>query len=193
MRMLTLLVFAGFANMMLQKVFDYTKENTYSGIGKAIYGKWFEGFVEVIQFLYSIGTCCGYAIIIANELDLSVSFLTEGKEVPASLQFLTGAVVSLLSPLERSWLLVIATIFVILPPSLMRKITALRYTSIVAISGILYITIVVVHTHQRSNVDDVPRVYHPLLRAGRGCELRLRPCPLLDRGQRDEGELHWFR
>ena len=52
-----LLVFAGFSNMMLQKVFDYTKENTYSGIGRAIYGKWFEAFVEVIQFLYSIGTC----------------------------------------------------------------------------------------------------------------------------------------
>ena len=76
--------------MMLQKVFDYTKENTYSGIAKSIYGRWFEVFVDVIQFLYSIGTCCGYAIIIANELYLSVSFIVEGKVVPSGIQFLTG-------------------------------------------------------------------------------------------------------
>ena len=43
---------------------------------------------------------------------------------------------------NRTWLLVIVTFCVILPPSLMRKITALRYTSMVAISGIIYITIV---------------------------------------------------
>ena len=79
-----------------------------------------------------MGTCCGYAIIIANELYLSVSFITEGKVVPDSLEFLTN----------RTWLLVIVTFCVILPPSLMRKITALRYTSMVAISGIIYITIV---------------------------------------------------
>ena len=39
----------------------------------------------------------------------------------------------------------IATVFVILPPSLLRKLTALRYTSIVAISGILYITLVMLY------------------------------------------------
>ena len=77
--------------MMLQKAFNYTQEKTYSGIAKAIWNSKFEVFVDVIQFLYSVGTCCGYAIIIANELYLR----------------------------------------------------ALRYTSIVAISGILYITIVV--------------------------------------------------
>ena len=69
--------------MMLQKAFNYTQEKTYSGIGK------FEIFVDLIQFLYSVGTCCGYAIIIANELYLSVSFITEGKVVPSSLEFLT--------------------------------------------------------------------------------------------------------
>lgn len=126
-------MFAGFANMMLQKAFNYTQEKTYSGIAKAIWNSKFEVFVDVIQFLYSVGTCCGYAIIIANELYLSVSFITQGKTVSPALEFLT----------HREWLLVIATFLVILPPSLMRKITALRYTSIVAISGILYITIVV--------------------------------------------------
>ncbi|KAK8809408.1 hypothetical protein WA171_000990 [Blastocystis sp. BT1] len=128
-------IFAGFANMMLQKAFNYTQEKTYSGIAKSIWNGKFEIFVDLIQFLYSVGTCCGYAIIIANELYLSVSFITEGKVVPSSLEFLT----------HREWLLVIATLFVILPPSLMRKITALRYTSIVAISGILYITIVMLY------------------------------------------------
>ena len=42
-------MFAGFANMMLQKVFDYSKESTYSGIAKHMYGNWFEVFVDVIQ------------------------------------------------------------------------------------------------------------------------------------------------
>lgn len=35
--------------MMLQKCFNYTKENTYSGIAKAMYGNGFEVFVDVIQ------------------------------------------------------------------------------------------------------------------------------------------------
>ena len=61
-----------------------------------------------------------------------MSFITEGREIPAGIEFLTN----------RTWLLVIVTIFVILPPSLMRKITALRYTSMLAISGIIYITVV---------------------------------------------------
>lgn len=129
--------------MMLQKAFNYTQEKTYSGIAKSIWNGKFEIFVDLIQFLYSVGTCCGYAIIIANELYLSVSFITEGKVVPASLEFLTRCFSLDFLPVDREWLLVIATLFVILPPSLMRKITALRYTSIVAISGILYITIVV--------------------------------------------------
>ena len=83
------LVFAGFANMMLQKAFNYTQEKTYSGIAKSIWNGKFEIFVDLIQFLYSVGTCCGYAIIIANELYLCVSFITEGKVVPSSLEFLT--------------------------------------------------------------------------------------------------------
>ena len=47
--MMILLVFAGCANMMLQKCFAYTQETTYSGIAKAMYGNGFEVFVEVIQ------------------------------------------------------------------------------------------------------------------------------------------------
>ena len=124
----------------------------------------------------------GYAIIIADELHLCLSQLLQMR-VTSDFYFL----------FSREFVLIVVTLFIILPIALQKKITALRYTSFFAIIGILYITIVVVHTHQRSNVDDVPRVYHPLLRSGRGCELRLRPCPLLDRGQRDEGELHWFR
>ena len=65
------------------------EEPTYSGIAEKIWCKGFGVFVDLIQFLYSFGTCCGYAIIIANELYLSVSFLTEGKEVPASMEWLT--------------------------------------------------------------------------------------------------------
>ena len=75
--------------MMLQKAFNYAQEKTYSGIAKSIWNGKFEIFVDLIQFLYSVGTCCGYAIIIANELYLSVSFITEGKVVPSSLEFLT--------------------------------------------------------------------------------------------------------
>ena len=46
------LVFAGFANMMLQKAFNYTQEKTYSGIAKSIWNGKFEIFVDLIQFLY---------------------------------------------------------------------------------------------------------------------------------------------
>lgn len=51
---LLIIVFAGCANMMLQKCFNYTKENTYSGIAKALYGNGFEVFVDVIQVSYLI-------------------------------------------------------------------------------------------------------------------------------------------
>lgn len=193
MRMLTLLVFAGFANMMLQKVFDYTKENTYSGIGKAIYGKWFEGFVG------------GHPVPLQHRYVLRLRHHYRQRAGPQRVLPYGGKGGSCEPPVPHGCRRQSSLTARALLAS--RDCHHLRHSasfpdaqdygaslhSIVAISGILYITIVVVHTHQRSNVDDVPRVYHPLLRSGRGCELRLRPCPLLDRGQRDEGELHWFR
>ena len=38
--------------MMLQRVFEYTQETTYSGIARSIYGKGFEVFVDVIQVCF---------------------------------------------------------------------------------------------------------------------------------------------
>ena len=50
------LVFAGFANMMLQKAFNYTQEKTYSGIAKSIWNGKFEIFVD------SVLVQCGYLL-----------------------------------------------------------------------------------------------------------------------------------
>ena len=44
--------------------------------------------------------------------------------------------------MSREFVLIFVTLFIILPPSLLKKITALRFTSFLAISGILYLTIV---------------------------------------------------
>ena len=44
--------------------------------------------------------------------------------------------------ISRESVLIIVTIVFILPPSLLKKITALRYTSFFAILGIIYVTIV---------------------------------------------------
>ena len=45
---------------------------------------------------------------------------------------------------SREFVLIVVTLFVILPVALQKKITALRYTSFFAIIGIIYITIVMV-------------------------------------------------
>ena len=83
--------------------------------------------------LYSFGACVGYAIIIADELHLCLSQLLQMR-VTSDFYFL----------FIREFVLIVVTLFIILPIALQKKITALRYTSFFAIVGILYITIVMV-------------------------------------------------
>ena len=83
--------------------------------------------------LYSFGACVGYAIIIADELHLCLSQLLQMR-VTSDFYFL----------FSREFVLIVVTLFIILPIALQKKITALRYTSFFAIIGILYITIVMV-------------------------------------------------
>lgn len=85
------------------------------------------------QLLYSFGACVGYAIIIADELHICLSYLLQ--------RSLTTTMYWLIS---REFILIFVTIFIILPIALQKKITALRHTSILAISGIIYLTIVMV-------------------------------------------------
>ena len=80
--------------------------------------------------LYSFGACVGYAIIIADELHLCLSQLLQMR-VTSDFYFL----------FSREFVLIVVTLFIILPIALQKKITALRYTSFFAIVGILYITI----------------------------------------------------
>lgn len=81
--------------------------------------------------MYSFGACVGYAIIIADELHLCMVYLLQ-QSLPSSMMWLVS----------REFVLIFVTIFFILPPSLLKKITALRYTSFFAILGIIYLTVI---------------------------------------------------
>ena len=70
-----LLGFAGTTNGMLYLVQHYTRQNTYSGVVKVMFGRKMEWFVDLVQLLYSFGACVGYAIIIGDELSLTLGQL----------------------------------------------------------------------------------------------------------------------
>ena len=75
----------------------------------------------------------GYAIIISDELHLCLEQFLHSR-VSTDFYFL----------FSREFVLILVTLLIILPIALQKKITALRYTSLFAIVGILYITIVMV-------------------------------------------------
>ena len=47
--LLMYLVFAGISNGMLYTVQRYTRQNTYSGVVKKLYGRAMEIFVDIVQ------------------------------------------------------------------------------------------------------------------------------------------------
>lgn len=83
---------------------------------------------------YSIGACFGYMIIVSNKLDVVVSLITDHYPLPQSLKFLS----------DRSVLITLMVVLIILPASLQKSLGALRFTSIIAMATILYLTICVI-------------------------------------------------
>ena len=62
--------------------------------------------------------------------------------------------------ISREFILIFMTIFVIIPIALQKKITALRYTSFLAIAGIIYLTIVMVAQALEIEPCDLARSAH---------------------------------
>lgn len=67
--------------------------------------------------------------------------------------------------ISREFILIFMTIFVILPIALQKKITALKYTSFLAIAGIIYLTIVMVAQALEIKPCDLAQTAHYICNA----------------------------
>lgn len=76
--------------MLLKHCFFETREITYAGVARRYYGEKLGKVVEICQLFYAISACCGYAIIIANQLDNIVSLIIESHPLPHSVVWMSG-------------------------------------------------------------------------------------------------------
>jgi amino acid permease len=102
---------------------------TFSGLLAACMGKASGVFLDASLFLYGTGACIAYFIFL-------------GDFIPAMLHILCGDVGFDEQELRSHCLL--ATLVVIVPLSLPKELSALRYVSPIALAGILYTTVIVV-------------------------------------------------
>lgn len=132
--MILYLVVSAITCYMLSEVFYYTGSDSYAGMGEALYGRWARTTINSIQVLYGLGALFSYTIVAADESHYAMENFIGDIAHPGS--FLYWFV-------ERTRLLSLLTIFVILPPTLLPHMNNLKYTSFISVLTVFYLLIAV--------------------------------------------------
>ncbi|KAK8790862.1 hypothetical protein WA158_005493 [Blastocystis sp. Blastoise] len=125
---------SGISCYLLKLVFDHTQERTYSKMAGKLFGNYFGKFIDLFQIIYSFGSVIGYAVVIADEFYLSVSYFLMDVTIPEEYLWLTS----------RTFIFLVVSVVFILPPCLFKNLDALKFTSLVAIIFIIYLSIVII-------------------------------------------------
>jgi len=129
-----------YSTRLLAKCGDLAKKYSYAELAEASYGPVFVFFVKLIFFLNNWGGCVIYTILITNLLSTSV-----GMFFPDLPNYLTDTNSLVWPP--------IYTTLIILPLSLNRDLSALRYTCLTGFLFIMYLAVVVIY--QSNRVSDL--------------------------------------
>ena len=130
---------------LLSQIFYYTGSDTYAGMGEGLYGRWARITINVIQVLYGFGALFSYTIVAADESHYAMENFIGDIATPGTfLYWFVGKLIFLLNySLDRSRLLIILTICVILPPTLLPHMNNLKYTSFLSICTVFFLLIAV--------------------------------------------------
>ncbi|KAK8801932.1 hypothetical protein WA158_006327 [Blastocystis sp. Blastoise] len=149
-------IFSGFSCMMLYKIYSHYGETSYSGLSKKLIGDKFEWVVDLIQLLYSTGACCGYTIIIGNELAIFMSYMFE-ETINPDIHWI----------IERPFILSLITLVCILPPALLKHMDSLKFTSFVGVACVLYLTVVMIINSSWSSPCELADIADYTCKAGK--------------------------
>jgi len=131
-----------FSTMLLAKCGKMANKYSYTELAEVTYGPAFQLLVKFIFFLNNWGGCVVYTILITNCIGTALGIFFKERGIPDFL----------IDPNGYFWPPIYTTI-VILPLSLLRDLSALRYTSLMSFIITVFLTIVVVV--ESTKVDDI--------------------------------------
>jgi Amino acid permeases len=129
-----------YSTSLLAKCGEMAKKYSYTELAMATYGPAFQFFVKTVFFLNNWGGCVIYTILITNLIGTSFSIF-----FPNLPDFLTDTDSYVWPPLY--------TTLIILPLSLYRNLSALRYACLAGFGFIMYLVFVIVY--QSDKVADL--------------------------------------
>ena len=135
---------------MLSQVFYYTGSNSYAEMGESLWGRWARTTINVIQVLYGMGALFSYTIVAADESHYAMeNFIGDIAHPGSILYWFVGiAFIFWFIGIERTRLLVVLTVCVILPPTLLPHMNNLKYTSFISVLTVFYLLIAVSSKNQ---------------------------------------------
>eukprot|EP00792_Barthelona_sp_PAP020_P012398 TRINITY_DN7057_c0_g1_i1.p1 TRINITY_DN7057_c0_g1~~TRINITY_DN7057_c0_g1_i1.p1 ORF type:complete len:413 (+),score=98.64 TRINITY_DN7057_c0_g1_i1:62-1300(+) len=142
-----LLIFTGFMAIcsfkFLADACTETQQFSYRGISEYIFGTGVAKYLELFVTAYTLGSCCGYPIIISDSVPLVLD-----KYIESNSFFMT-----------RHGVILIVVIFIFLPFSIPKKINFLRFTSFMCLIFIAYLVFLIVWWYPSHPIPSEPIIY----------------------------------
>jgi len=118
---------------ILRACCSYTRECTYSGLGRQFFGRRLEVGIDSLLGVYAFASCIGYQTILGDEMLVIFSLLQENYNFHMPFAWMES----------RSFLLAMLTGVFTFPLCLLRSVKSLQYAAFLAVSSALYIAFVV--------------------------------------------------
>lgn len=139
-------VLNGFAFLLLGKCCDVTQTFSYLHMGRIVFGDFGGKCIQAVMLVHTFFSCVQYLVFIGDLLPLAMSNHVNADSVITNDQLRIGALIFL-------------TVFILAPLSLLRKLDALKYTSISAMCGICYIIFIVFFTYSKNQTPVEVRLF----------------------------------
>lgn len=118
---------------ILRACCSYTRETTYSGLGRNFFGRKLEVAIDSLLGLYAFASCIGYQTILGDEMAVIFALLQENYNFHMPYAWMES----------RAFLLAILTGVFTFPLCLLRSVKSLQYAAFLAVASALYIAFVV--------------------------------------------------